>query len=196
MNVSKEENDIIGKRIEEIRRMNNLTQNEVAKHLEMKRSNYTATEIREDSRYFKDFQIMQLAKLFNVSSDYLLGLINDSSPKIEIKEINKKYGLTKNSLSILEEENSKNICNSSSVINTINYLLEDLNNNKTNSIIAWISHYLFTDIKYTEEKVFNNNNEQINTIVTDGSVFLSSLLNSINIQLSELRKEIKKEGEK
>jgi len=98
MSVSKKENNIIGKRIEEIRKSKNMTHTQVADYLKMKRANYTSTEIRNDSRYFKDYQILDLAKLFDVSADYLLGLVDEPSADIEIKEISKKYGLSANAL--------------------------------------------------------------------------------------------------
>ena len=143
MSVTKIENDLIGKRIEKIRKKNNKKQREIAEYLGMKRENYTMTEIRENSRYFKDYQILDLSKYFKVSSDYLLGLTEEPSPDVTVKAINRKYGLSEKALNNLEkmQEHKKN---GDTIIDTTNKLLEQsfYENNDGSSIISLIDSYL------------------------------------------------------
>lgn len=63
---------MIAERIKNLREVNNLTQTDLAKHLGITRSGVNAWEMGisvPSTRY-----VVELAQLFNVSTDYLLGI--------------------------------------------------------------------------------------------------------------------------
>ena len=84
---------MIAEKIKELREANSMTQNEVAKRLGITRSSVNAWEmgISVPSTMY----IVQLAQLFSVSADYILGL--DSRAVIDI------YGLDDESVRVLND---------------------------------------------------------------------------------------------
>ena len=64
-------------RIRDLREDNNLTQAEVAKHLCIKQNTYSQYE--NEQRQLPLSCLIALAKLYNTSTDYILGLSNDKS---------------------------------------------------------------------------------------------------------------------
>ena len=66
--------EIVSKILIELRREKNLTQQQVADYLKIDRSNYSKYE--RGKLEISIYMIRELAKLYNVSSDYLLGLEN------------------------------------------------------------------------------------------------------------------------
>ena len=62
------------KRIKELRINNNYTQQFVADYLKIDRSNYSKYELGKLD--LNPDMIIALTKLYNVSSDYILGLVN------------------------------------------------------------------------------------------------------------------------
>lgn len=75
---------MIGKRIKELREQNGLTQTFLAKKLGLSRSAINAWEMGvsvPSTQY-----LMELARLFKVSADYLLGI--DTAEKVDISHLN------------------------------------------------------------------------------------------------------------
>ncbi len=79
-------------------------------------------------------KLIKLAKHFNVSTDYLLGLINTPSIKEDYKLINKTTGLSEKAIDTLNEylinhkdavKNDEQQSTFSKVIDTINFLIEN-----------------------------------------------------------------------
>ena len=149
MDVSKTVKEM-GLRIAIARRSQNLSQNEVADFIGMKRPNYVQIENGNSGRYLKDFQLVKLCEKLKVSADYILG--TEKPISIEIPEITDKYGLTEQTLKNLEHLNNfkKNIFNQlnlKSPIDTINKILsENIKNGTDIPLIVLIDSYLNTKI--------------------------------------------------
>lgn len=62
----------VGKKLKELRKEQNLTQQDVADFLKIDRSNYSKYELGKLELNLT--MLATLAKLFNVSADYILGL--------------------------------------------------------------------------------------------------------------------------
>lgn len=80
------------KRIKDLREDNDLKQVNVAQFLNMKQPQYARYE--SGKRDFPLDNIIKLAKFYNTSTDYLLGLTNEIRPYPRI-ETNKKSDSTK-----------------------------------------------------------------------------------------------------
>lgn len=78
------------------------TQEEIAKIIGIKATNYNTIEAKKGERHLRDFQLIKLAKHYNTSTDYLLGLTNVKTPDITTKTICNEYGLTEESLNIIK----------------------------------------------------------------------------------------------
>ena len=65
-------------RIRDLREDNNLTQAEVAKHLHVKQNTYSQYE--NEQRQLPISCLIALAKLYKTSTDYILGLTDNSNP--------------------------------------------------------------------------------------------------------------------
>lgn len=74
------------RRIRDIREDSDLTQEDVAAALKITRQQYQLYE--SGKREFKTYQIIELSKFYNVSSDYLLGL-SDKPKKLNISKTQK-----------------------------------------------------------------------------------------------------------
>lgn len=75
----------IGERIEYLREINNMTQKELAKKIGISFS--VMSRIESGDRPIRDNEIRDIARVFNVSSDYLLGLSNVKKYDCDEKEI-------------------------------------------------------------------------------------------------------------
>ena len=73
----------ISKKIKELREQNNITQNKLANDLFIKQQ--TVAQWENGSRALKADSIISLAKYFNVSTDYVLGL--DNKKYIEVSDL-------------------------------------------------------------------------------------------------------------
>ena len=80
----------ISKKIKELREQNNITQNKLANDLFIKQQ--TVAQWENGSRALKADSIISLAKYFNVSTDYLLGLTENTSTNISEIGISNKTG--------------------------------------------------------------------------------------------------------
>lgn len=184
------------------------SQDEIAKVLGIKTSNYNSIESKKGERHLRDFQLIKLAKYYNTSTDYLLGLSDVSTTDSELKAYCEEYKLDKKKLSALKGLNDSSLSaleivkrrsddfGLSAELNTINYLLEDLKENHSLSIISLISTYLYLDTNFsiTKRTKMKNSDVPVN-INLKGEIITSSFLKNIEEHLVEAREKIKKEGE-
>lgn len=155
---------------------------------------------------------------YDYSCDYWLGLIDDPTTNVEVKEINKKYGLSEKALETLEFlNNQKNNFNKSlesihekpyTYIETINNLIEEMHPlTHETALISLIDTYINAPI-LNENQAFgiesNGNTKVVDTsktkytnswLMIDNEVVLSGILAYIQNNLSEKRNEKLKEGE-
>ena len=106
---------MIGKRLKELRTTEGLTQQELAKILNVSSMSISFYE-NEQRKPDSDF-IISVSKYFGVSTDYLLGLINAKDK--ENIEISKVTGLNDFSLTILEKSSKEKNNTAAEIINTI-----------------------------------------------------------------------------
>ena len=98
MNVSEDIYKKMGNNLGTIRNGKEKSQQEIADKIGIKRENYTSIENGKGERHLKDYQRIALSKFYNVSADYILGLTDETSSNINIKDIYETYGLTEQSL--------------------------------------------------------------------------------------------------
>ena len=89
-------NKTIGQRIGEIRTENNETQKQLADALGVKREIVTYWE--NDTRSIKAEQLARIAKRYNVSADYLLGLSSHKSDDKVLTSVSKYTGLSEEAI--------------------------------------------------------------------------------------------------
>lgn len=77
--------------------------------------------------------IIELSKILNVSIDYLLGLSNESSVDVSLKDISKKTGLSVKSIDKLQHFNSKD----QKQLKALNLILENSDN-----LLSYLYDYL------------------------------------------------------
>lgn len=106
---------MIGKRLKELRTSEGLTQQELAKILNVSSMSISFYE-NEQRKPDSDF-IISVSKYFGVSTDYLLGLINAKDK--ENIDISKVTGLNDFSLTILEQSSKEKNNTAADIINTI-----------------------------------------------------------------------------
>lgn len=106
---------MIGKRLKELRTTEGLTQQELAKILNVSSMSISFYE-NEQRKPDSDF-IISVSKYFGVSTDYLLGLINAKDK--ENIDISKITGLNDFSLTILEKSSKEKNNTAADIINTI-----------------------------------------------------------------------------
>lgn len=75
---------LIGSRIREERKLNNLSQDELAEKLGMKRANISNYEAGRTVP--PGSALLEMSKIFSVTTDYLLGLSNDANTSIPVDE--------------------------------------------------------------------------------------------------------------
>lgn len=90
----------IGERIEALRNAKNVTQQEMANALYVDR--VTVSQWEAGNRDIKTANMVSIAKYFNVSCDYLLGCSRAAAPDDFIQSVVSRYGLTEQTLDILE----------------------------------------------------------------------------------------------
>ncbi len=110
-------------------------------------------------RDFEKYQI--LARFFNVSTDYLQGLTETETTDIDIKTICEKYGLTEKSLAALERINTmkKNFVGYFTTIDTVNRLLEDIEEKKFMCVIQNIDYFFNLNINTEKEVIITDDND-------------------------------------
>ena len=105
----------ISERIEYLRDINNMTQKELANKIDISFS--VMSRIESGDRPIRDNEIKDIARVFNVSSDYLLGLSNVKCDKQEIDDLN---------IWLKQSEKYRGICDidREKIIEYANFMLE------------------------------------------------------------------------
>ena len=118
------------------------SQKEIGKIINMNEPNYNSIECGNGERHLKDYQIIKLAKHYNTSADFLLGLTDIISPDREMNYISKKYGLAQKALENLKEMTEHKYFGDT-ILDTTNKLLEQdfYKNNDGSAIISLIDNY-------------------------------------------------------
>lgn len=113
--------NIFGERLKYLRTEKGLTQSELGKELGISRgaiSYYEAGDRMPDINVLYD-----VAKYFNVSSDYLIGLSDNSTTDITIKEISNRIGLSDKAIENMEKLNKSTMRdNKHSYLRGIDYI--------------------------------------------------------------------------
>lgn len=144
-------------------------------------------------------KIILLAKHLNVSTDYLLGLINTPSIEENYKVINKSTGLSKEAINILKDhlrnhkeavKNNKQQSIFSGIINTINFLIE---NEPKYHFFTNLSSYLWFDTVHSEEI---KNKKKIYDDLLEFSYYYDILSDLMKVELDRTLYKIKEEIEK
>lgn len=199
MDISNEEKKIIYKKmgVNLGMKRGERSQKNIAELINMKEGNYNTIEAGKGERHLKDIQLIKLAKFYNVSTDYLLGLTDEPSCVPEVQEINQKYGLTEKALKNLEKYNliakkDKTFTH----IETLNLILSQEN------LKIWTLIDRYLNMKIEDERIMAINEEgkvELSNTLEKKSTNLSLLdvveggiLQQLSINLTKL----KKEGEK
>lgn len=208
MDLSKEETEMykkIGKNLGKIR--GERTQEEVAKKIGMKASNYNSIESGYGERHLKDFQLIKLAKFYNTTTDFLLGLRNESTNDIEKTDIVDKYGLSEQALDYLsitnrfenKEMNGELKRFYKSEIDTINHLFEnteiiDLIDAYFNSYVS--EHYVLGFTHHGDIALYDMRKDKrmMGRYFVESTQIEETLLLLIENELRKMKKQIK-EGE-
>ncbi len=105
----REGNPTLGKRIRECRKALSLTHKTLGERLNQNRA---IISYYENAKRRPNIEILvELAEIFSVSTDYLLGLTDVKSTETDIKAMCDYTGLTEESLSFLSETTDKEIIN-------------------------------------------------------------------------------------
>ncbi len=111
----------IGERIRKLRKENNMTQQELANKLYVKRE--VVNYYENNSRQPKIADIICMSKIFNVSTDYIL--LNESARKLDNQEIYQKFGLDDNSIMSLAQQRTRNDIRSRLCLSFLNYFISN-----------------------------------------------------------------------
>jgi len=90
----------IGSRLEGLRKRDGLTQAEVAQLLSVKRE--TVVQWESNTRDLKTIATIKLAKLYGVTSDYILGLTSVTARNLSTQSISNTTGLSEQSIEQLK----------------------------------------------------------------------------------------------
>jgi len=93
--------EAIGKRIQALRIGKGWSQEMLSDKLGISRN--TLTKLEGGFRDFKSKELLHIAKVLGVSTDYLLGLTDVSSPDVTVREVSERYGLSESGLSALSD---------------------------------------------------------------------------------------------
>lgn len=111
----------IGERLSYLRNRANLNQEELSNKLKVV-SRSAIAMYETDQRPIPADVLYHLAKFFNVTSDYIIGLSDIENYDIENNAIHKKLGLSNDVIDIIEEYNF--LSDGKVLIPTLNYLIE------------------------------------------------------------------------
>lgn len=112
----------IAERIRWLRTSRGMEQEELAKKIDVTRKTINVYEGEKNKKSIPTDIIVKIAKVFDVTTDYLLGLTDLQSTDITYKKIHKVTGLTDDAISVLEEYNT--IYKGQVLIPVLNFLIE------------------------------------------------------------------------
>lgn len=141
--------------------------------------------------------LIKIAKYFDVSSDYLIGLSDTPATDIDDKAITEKTGLSYDAVNNLKsiKKNTGSeldglVDDSKKILKTINFVLSDSKDGL--QFLLEIARYLFVDYEVEDENneiALIDKKTKRKTIIKV-STFKQSLLSGISYQLQEWKKEI------
>lgn len=115
---------VLGQRLKELRIAWGLNQTELGKELGVSRG---AVSYYENGERTPDIEVLcRISRFFNVASDYLLGLSDNSTTDIAIQDISTRLGLSDKAINNLSLLNSIDSNDTTGFIDTINYLLSNV----------------------------------------------------------------------
>lgn len=130
---------MFGNRLTELREEKGLNKKEIAKELKLPYTTYLNYE--NDEREPNSDTLIKIAKYFNVSIDYLLGVSDVRTTDINVRQIRNATGLTEKSI-----VNIKKFCTDETFgMVYLNKLLEDLTHSNEKSVLFQIILYLHLD---------------------------------------------------
>ncbi|MBQ3162172.1 MAG: helix-turn-helix transcriptional regulator [Oscillospiraceae bacterium] len=106
---------IIGQRIDEILKLRNLKQKDLAEHLKVKDN--TISYFCSGKRTPNTTQIIEIAKYLNVTTDYLLGLSPNSTTDMELIDVCNYTGLSESNVKFLNKLNELKKVNKKYMLN-------------------------------------------------------------------------------
>lgn len=112
----------IAERIRWLRTSRGMEQEELASKIGVTRKTINVYEGEKNKKGIPTDIIKEIANVFNVTTDYLLGLTDLESTDITYKKIHKVIGLTDDAISILQEYNT--IYEGQVLIPVLNFLIE------------------------------------------------------------------------
>lgn len=112
----------IAERIRWLRTSRGMEQEELASKIGVTRKTINVYEGEKNKKGIPTDIIKEIANVFNVTTDYLLGLTDLESTDITYKKIHKVIGLTDDAISILQEYNT--IYEGEVLIPVLNFLIE------------------------------------------------------------------------
>ena len=112
----------IAERIKWLRTSRGMEQKELASEIGVTRKTINVYEGEKNKKGIPTDIIIKIAKVFNVTTDYLLGITDLESTDITYKKIHKVIGLTDDAISILQEYNT--IYEGQILIPVLNFLIE------------------------------------------------------------------------
>lgn len=111
---------IFGNRLKELRLKNGLSQSELGLAVGLSRG---AISYYEAGDRTPDISVLfELAKYFNVTSDFLIGLSDNSTTDIEIQEISERIGLSDKAIQNMEKLKNNPFSSKESLIKGIDYI--------------------------------------------------------------------------
>ena len=145
----------IAERIRWLRTSRGMEQEELASKIGITRKTMNIYELEKNKKGIPTDIIIKIAKVFNVSTDYLLGLTDLESTDITYKKINKVIGLDDDAISILQEYNT--IYKGEVLIPVLNFLIaqEKLPPDET-KYEDWCSKTDNTEWKEKKKEQFQN----------------------------------------
>lgn len=182
----------IGQRIKELREMSCLTQADIAKALSVKRE--TVNQWENGTRDLKTDYSIKLANYFNTTCDYILRGVKSKNV-----DVNRTLGLTDKAIYLLECANVGRSLHVEDIelqnlINTINFLLENINSGYDIDILGLLSRYFSFDInsnEYDDEfTILNKNTGLGRTFKTE--LLANHFLVEVQKKLPGIREEYKK----
>lgn len=112
----------VAERIRWLRTSRGMEQEELASKIDVTRKTINVYELEKNKKGIPIDIIVKIAKVFNVTTDYLLGMTDLQSTDITYKKINKIIGLDDDAISILQKYNT--IYKGQVLIPILNFLIE------------------------------------------------------------------------
>lgn len=194
-------NSTIGERIKYVRTNLKISQQELADKVDKQRTEITMFET--GARIPDIDTIIKIAKILNITTDYILGLSEVLEHNTTSIAINKLTGLSNEAIHVLIELNQ--IKEKYNLLPTINYLIEqeDINKDNDNYVIGKIHRYFTTNVnsdemiyvtkdtikKINDFKTMNDRLIETRKTISTGKIVNDVLLKDIQSSIENSKKE-------